>query len=419
MRVLIVSQCDSLVQGASLGAYRLLVALRENGVEAFMAVVKKYTTNPYVLDFEMHRTFLQKVVRHLKLPFYKYLRKHFVSDNKIYHSFNFESLMDIKKINDFPCDVVNLHWVGSDTLTIKDISLIKRPLVWTMHDSWSVCGAEHYQDILRNDKRYIQGYTRKNCPKEQRALDLCKRVWKQKKKYLSRKNIVWVAPSEWQLNVQKESLLFKSDAGFVIPNLLPKDIFYSKDKSCIKNILGIAKNKKVIGFGATNLLERRKGGLYLAQALKTLHKDKENYAIIVFGDAGNSEGVLASLGIEYHNIGVVKDKRLLASIYSSFDVFVCPSTIENLSYAILEAMHCGAGVVAFNAGGNCDMIEHKYNGYLAKAYDKDDLALGIKTALEHSVEYSKNALEKANRSFDNKKSVAMYIGAYSFCINRK
>ena len=64
---------------------------------------------------------------------------------------------------------------------------------------------------------------------------------------------------------------------------------------------------------------------------------------------------------------------------------VVPSLTENLSYAIMESLSCGTPVVAFNIGGNSDMVEHKQNGYLAQECDNEDLAAGIVWCLENNM----------------------------------
>ena len=42
-----------------------------------------------------------------------------------------------KLINSSDYDVVNLHWVNGEMLSVKDISKIKKPIVWTLHDMWA------------------------------------------------------------------------------------------------------------------------------------------------------------------------------------------------------------------------------------------------------------------------------------------
>jgi glycosyltransferase involved in cell wall biosynthesis len=73
---------------------------------------------------------------------------------------------------------------------------------------------------------------------------------------------------------------------------------------------------------------------------------------------------------------------------------VVPSLTENLSCTIMESLSCGTPVVAFNIGGNSDMIEHKVNGYLAKEKDDADLAEGILWCLANNVD---NCLGNAGR----------------------
>jgi glycosyltransferase involved in cell wall biosynthesis len=60
----------------------------------------------------------------------------------------------------------------------------------------------------------------------------------------------------------------------------------------------------------------------------------------------------------------------------------------------MESLSCATPVVAFNIGGNGDMIEHKVNGYLAKEEDDADLAEGILWCLENNVD---NCLGNAGR----------------------
>ena len=43
-------------------------------------------------------------------------------------------------------DIVNLHWLGDLTLSIKEIGRLKMPLTWRLADQWAFCGFEHYAD---------------------------------------------------------------------------------------------------------------------------------------------------------------------------------------------------------------------------------------------------------------------------------
>jgi glycosyltransferase involved in cell wall biosynthesis len=52
---------------------------------------------------------------------------------------------------------------------------------------------------------------------------------------------------------------------------------------------------------------------------------------------------------------------------------ISPSLLENYSMALLEAVTCGVPMVAFDTGGNADIIHNGENGYLAPAGDVSSL----------------------------------------------
>lgn len=59
-----------------------------------------------------------------------------------------------------------------------------------------------------------------------------------------------------------------------------------------------------------------------------------------------------------------------------------PSLQEGLSNAILEEIASGLPVVAFDVGGNSQLIRNGYNGYLSPRLDNNSFAKGIKNLLE-------------------------------------
>ena len=63
------------------------------------------------------------------------------------------------------------------------------------------------------------------------------------------------------------------------------------------------------------------------------------------------------------------------------DVVVIPSRQDNLPNAGVEAHACGTPVVSFDACGLPDIVLHQQTGYLAKAFDTQDLASGIRWVL--------------------------------------
>ena len=92
---------------------------------------------------------------------------------------------------------------------------------------------------------------------------------------------------------------------------------------------------------------------------------------------------------------------------------------ENLSNAIMESLACGTPLVAFDVGGNSDMIEHQKNGYLAKPFDASDLKDGIEWIL-NTTKYNQlctDAREKVMREFDSKMVAGKHIKLYESILN--
>jgi glycosyltransferase involved in cell wall biosynthesis len=82
---------------------------------------------------------------------------------------------------------------------------------------------------------------------------------------------------------------------------------------------------------------------------------------------------------------------------------------------IMESLACSTPVVAFDIGGNGDLIEHKANGYLAKAYDVTDLARGINWICadeDRNEKLSLRARESVMTNFNATKVVQGHLNFY-------
>lgn len=67
----------------------------------------------------------------------------------------------------------------------------------------------------------------------------------------------------------------------------------------------------------------------------------------------------------------------IAEFLNLFDVFVMPSRTEGLGTSVLDALACGAPVVASSAGGIPEMIEHGRTGRLVEPENPAALADGV------------------------------------------
>ena len=292
-------------------------------------------------------------------------------------------------------DILHLHWINQRFIPLEDLPKDK-PIVWTLHDSWPFCGVCHY---FFECEAYRQRCG--CCPflHSSKANDLSHQIWKKKAGIYKDLDLHIVSPSHWLGGCAKQSSLLGRYPMTVIPNCLDVDTFRPlNDKEISTRWPNFQKKryeKLFVLYGAINAAtDKIKGFANLLSALKKLEEQghADDFELIVFGAAESDLDMDVSIPIHY--VDYVSDTQELVALYNLASVMVVPSLTENLSCAIMESMSCGTPVVAFNIGGNSDMIEHKANGYLAKEKDDADLAEGILWCLENNTD---NCLGLAGR----------------------
>jgi len=188
--------------------------------------------------------------------------------------------------------------------------------------------------------------------------------------------VIGVAP----LNIK----VFKNYKGpkAVIPNgidleefnlQVPKLKKFSKDKI---NLLFVGR------------IEKRKGLIYLLRAYKILTKNFSNLRLFVVGEGELKEE--CENYIKENNLKEIYFEgqitgRSLASYYRSCDIFVSPAIFgESFGLVLLEAMACGAPVVAFANEGYKLFLQNKKGGkFLAKNRNYKDLAKKIEILIKN------------------------------------
>ncbi len=94
----------------------------------------------------------------------------------------------------------------------------------------------------------------------------------------------------------------------------------------------------------------------------------------------------------------------LAKLYSSCDIFLCPSVEDNGPMMINEAVLSGCAIVSFDVGVSQDLVSD-INGYLAENFNDYDLFLGLRSLLNCDLEVlSSSFYEKLGIKSFNQKS---------------
>jgi glycosyltransferase involved in cell wall biosynthesis len=370
--VLHVSQSD-LNGGAARAAYRLHHALLEHGAETRMKVRDKKSDEWTVEGPESKSDKAISLLRPALGDLAMRLQK---SSNVNVHTGNWLPSTWSGKLNAADAEVVNLHWVGGETLSIEDIGRIRKPMVWTLHDMWPFCGAEHYTD---DDElaRWRSGYSKTNRPASDGGVDLDRLVWQRKCRAWKRPMHI-VAPSRWLADCARESSLFHDWEVSVIPNVLDTGFYQPLNRAFSRQALGLPAGRQIILFGAAGgNRDPRKGNDLLLDALTQLASrlDPQNVLCVVFGQSSPQNPCKLAFNTRW--MGHVQDDATLALLYNAADVMVVPSRQENLPQTATEPQACGCPVVAFDCTGLRDAVVHRETGYLARAFDTEDMADGL------------------------------------------
>lgn len=420
MKVLQVSTEDN-SGGASRSAYRLHQALLQQNIDCTMRVLTHQTANSRVIEGRAPRTLSQKIRARIDQKLWDVSTRNWHSDNPIVHSFGRVSAGIAAELNQSSADVLNLHWIPK-LLSIEDIGLLTKPLVWTLHDMWPFCGGEHYTpDNL--SARFRQGYLSSNRPSTERGPDLNRYAWEAKRDAWRRQRFAFVCPSNWMAECLRQSALFRDMdvTTHVVPNPLDtEDLWVPIDKSFARRQLGLDPNCKYVLAGSAGGMAKNKGEDMLPELMRRVQAvSAEPVELIVFGRyrAVSSERWQTKV----HWMGPVRDDAVMATIYSAADVMIVPSRQDNLPNTAVEAMACGTSVAAFRLGGLPDIVDHAQTGWLAQEEDLADLAEGIAWLLanpQRLAAINTAARDSALKKFSPNEVVRQYMAVYEAAIAR-
>lgn len=414
LKIIIVNTTDT-QGGAARAAYRLHESLLLQGLDSQMLVRVKSSGDFRVK--EKINTKWDRIKSHLNTYRDRHLLKPYLNRSSTLFTTNIYSSGNlVEEINRLKPDIVHFHWMRDGMIKMQDLHKISAPIVWSMHDMWLFTGGCHYDDECL---RYSKGCGFCKKLKSTREKDLSSYILNIKKSSLKKVNsFVAIGLSRWMQKEACKSTLLKNMEVVHLPNPINTNIFKPADRKHARNLWGFPQEKQIVLYGAIGATaDPRKGFKELNEAILLI--DKKNVETVVFGV---KEPELApALGCKVHYLGSLADDVSLVSLYNAVDVMVVPSLQENLSNAIMESLACSTPVVAFNIGGNSDMIDHQETGYLAKAFESTDLARGIEWVL-NSTDYEKlcsNAREAVINKFDQEVVGAKYVELYEKIINNR
>ena len=356
--------------GASVSVNRLTQALIKNKTYSKLLVNKKVKKKNFIIE-QFNKSsdqFIHKIKKLMAI----YLKKILGAENCYKDSISVFPSKLYLKINKIEADIVNLHWICNEMISIEEIQKIKKPIVWTIVDMWPFTGSTHY--TKNNFYKFHNKIFDKN-----KMFNIQNWVLKRKIKNFSNK-IVIVCISNWLSKLAKKSCVFRNNKIVTIPCTIDTNFWKKLNKKKAKKALGFEERKKYFLFSSFNgINDKRKGFDLMLKALSKIKLDSKSFEIVVLGDSHNLEKINNSDKFKFRifNERFDNKKNLLKKIYSACDLLIMPSRIEAFGQVALEAGSCSLPTISFRNTGVEDIVDHKKNGYLAKYLNIKDLAKGV------------------------------------------
>lgn len=367
--------------GAGNAAVRLHKGLCASGVDSRMLVYNHRSSEEGIID--ARRGFISRL---FLLASKAYLK--FSADAEYGYQYQCLSLMShpmllLQKVG-FKPDIIITHNL-SHFVSPSDLLALHRqtsaPVIFNLLDLSLLTGGCHYAWDCRG---YERNCGRCPCLRFSSENDYSRTVWTRKSEAFKLLRGTVVAPTSLLLEQVSRSSIFRNWPCEKVMLGVEPDVFTPSSRREARLKLGLPPDSKVIFFGAQLLSQKRKGMVYLIDALNILSEQgffAANNAIAVC--AGNGDGIseLLDKNVPIQSLGFLHGDASLALAYNAADVFACPSIEDSGPMMINESIMCGTPVVAFRMGVADDLIINDETGYIAALRDSKDLAYGIERIL--------------------------------------
>lgn len=412
-RVVMISHSDG-GGGADRAARNIFDAVRLVGVDATMWVQERTIGDADIRTFDEVGASRSHFKNHVAGRIGNDLLWLQKSSNSVHRSFNLISSGVDQALARTPHDLVHLQWLGSETASIKELGRLAGPVMWTLHDSWTFCGAEHHPED-DEDHRFVEGYSRASRRSGNTRLDIDAWTYRRKARHFTKPRWL-VGPSTWMVEMARRSSLAALWPSCVIPNPVDITIFSPRDRSMARRRWEMSPQATVLLFGAVggaNVV--KKGWDLLAESVERLSHSGlyHELEVWVFGSDSPIEHIG---GIPVRSTGFVADRQDMALLYSAADVLVVASRQESFSQTAAESIACGTPVACWSVGGLIDVVEPDLTGALAEPFVPEALAQAIHRALELRAMTRIKGPERAARRWSPQIVGARYAKAYDDAI---
>ena len=315
----------------------------------------------------------------------------------------------ITKLEEIKPDIVHLHNIHGYYMNYQILFdyLAKSgvPVVWTLHDCWSITGHcsqfENYNcdkwKTQCHDCQYIMDWYPKS------LIDRSRRNFELKKQcFTSVKNMTIVPVSHWLEDKVKQSFLAKYPIK-VINNGVDISSFRPSEAS------GKISSNKFTILGVASNWDDDKG---VQEFIKL--SDNVYYQVVMVGVKDELKQKLPKSIIA---VSRTNNQQELAEYYSLADVFVNPTYKDTFPTVNLEALACGTPVITYKTGGSPESITPE-TGIVVDKGDFEQLCTAIEVVCKNGKHcYSDSCRERAVKFYNKDDRFKDYIDLYENIID--
>lgn len=303
-------------------------------------------------------------------------------------------------------DIVHLHNLHSNYINFNMLcdylANHKIPTVITLHDCWYFTGkCTHYAEVGCDKWQTQCG----NCPQkklEQASLfvDASGKVLKDRVAHLNEiTNLTVVGCSQWISKQVGQSLLKPTEIKTIYNGVNTK--IFTPRKSNFREQYNLGDKFCILGMAQKWFNAKNKE--VVEKIITHFAQDK----IILVGCSEKQKQFLK----KFPNVlalGFIKEREILAEIYSSANVFVNLTYADTLPTVNMESICCGTPVITYNCGGSPELVD-KDCGFIVEMDDFNGLRNAIDKIREGAINID---VSLQQRKFDKNENYKKYLDVY-------
>jgi glycosyltransferase involved in cell wall biosynthesis len=307
-----------------------------------------------------------------------------------------------------------------------------RPLILDLRDAWLLSGhCAHSFDC----ERWRTGCG--ECPDLQIyppiRRDGTAFNWRRKRAIYARSRLYVSTPCRWLMQKVEESMLAPAVVeSRVIPTGVDLTVFRSGNKIASRRSLNLPEDARILIFAAHGIRRNIwRDYNMLQQAVSSIAHGPFGAKVLVvaLGEVGLGENSRSErIGEAEIRFIPRQDPETLARYYQASDIYIHAAKADTFPRAVLEALACGAPVVATAVGGIPEQVNTltmtgseqrpsagEPTGILVNPRDPEALASALRQLLNDEPlrrRLSQNAARDAQTRFDLQTQVRRYVGWY-------